>query len=66
MNTWRDAPERIEFCYPDGRVAVHSDMSREELTNAMLDPELPDDGYYWARMALRAIETGKGWLNTTE
>ncbi|MFA5955122.1 hypothetical protein [Hyphomicrobium sp.] len=59
-------PSRIEFYYPDGRIAVHSDMTREELTSAMLDPALPEDAYYWARMALRSIEMGKGRLDTPD
>ncbi len=54
---------RVEFYYPDGRIAVHSDMTREELTSAMLDSALPEDAYYWARMALRSIEKGNGRIN---
>ncbi len=59
MSAMRLTAERIEFPYPDGRVAVHSDMTREELVSAMLDPELPEDAYYWARMELRSIELGR-------
>lgn len=60
MRNMRVAPNRVEFLFHDGRVAVHSDMTREELVTAMLDPNLPEDACYWARMELRSIELGKG------
>ncbi len=59
-------PDRVEILFPDGRFAVHSNMTRAELVNAMLNPDMPDDAFYWARMALRSIALGNGRLKKSE
>lgn len=66
MSDLRVDTDRIEILFSDGRIAVHSDMTRAELVNALLNPDLPEKAFYWARMALRSIELGNGRLKKSE